>query len=217
MSNDPAGFFNDLAERAIALVDTFPLTIEAPPMAHVLAVLEPAVLAARDAAPFEAPPAPVKAAVTAALATATPRSAGLNTVGMLLDRLSILAVKHWNLIHRAGSPERAGALRGGQMAEIITALAEAAPGQSSINNKMTRRVAEAAPDTFGEACYGLFTTNLLLWEAQEVLYNHDIEVLPADELRRYIVFFSRGNLLRNTFIQACDETYWRSIMEGSTR
>jgi len=211
MNSEPLAFFDRMVDRAILLIDTFPLTIDPPPMAHVTGVLEPAVSEAQSACEFEEPPAAVRLAVKATLAQAAPRSAGLNTVGMLLDRLSILTVKHWNLIHRAGAADKAHALRDGQIAEIIAALVEAAPGQSSINNKMTSRVVDAGANTFGQACYGLFTTNLLLWEAQEVLYNHDIEALPSDELRRYISFFSRGNLERNTYIQASDETYWRII------
>ena len=211
MSSEPVAFFDRMVDRAILLIDSLPLTIAPPPMAHVSGILEPAVAAARSASAFEEPPAAVGLAVRTALARAAPRSAGLNTVGMLLDRLSILTVKHWNLIHRAEAPEKARALRDGQIAEIIGALAEAAPGQSSINNKMTSRVVDAAASTFGQACYGLFTTNLLLWEAQEVLYNHDIEALPAEELRRYITIFSRGNLERNTYIQASDETYWHGV------
>lgn len=141
------------------------------------------------------------------------RATGLNTTGMLLDRLSILAIKHWNLIHRANAPEKAMALQTGQVAEIIQALAEAVPGQSSINNKMTTRSVHASVKSFNDAFYGLMTTNLLLWEAQEILYNHDIKSLPAEELRSYIDFFSRGNITRNTYIQSVDELYWRFAKE----
>lgn len=205
--SDATRFFDAVLDRALVLIDGFPLTLGPPPMAHVTGVLQPAVLAGTS--PFEGPDAEVRRAVTAALATAAPRSAGLNTTGMLLDRLSILAVKHWNLIHRSQAPDKAVALRSGQIAEIIGALTEAAPGQSSINNKMTTHAVDATASSFGDACYGLFTTNLLLWEAQEVLYNHDISTLPSEELRAYIAFFSRGNLARNNYIQASDETYWR--------
>jgi hypothetical protein len=55
------------------------------------------------------------------------------------------------------------------------------------------------------------TTNLLLWEAQEILYNHDISALPDDELRKYILFFSRHNLKRNVSIEASDRLYWASM------
>jgi hypothetical protein len=213
MSTEPSAFFERMVDRAILLIDSFPMTIEPPPMAYISGVLEPAVSLARSAMTFEEPPAATRLAVRAQLEKAAPRSAGLNTVGMLLDRLSILTVKHWNLIHRARAPEKARALRTDQIAEIIGALAEAAPGQSSINNKMTSRVVDAKAHTFGQACHGLFTTNLLLWEAQEVLYNHNIEALAADELRRYIQFFARGNLERNAYIQASDETYWRGVSE----
>jgi hypothetical protein len=212
MTDQAIAFFDTLLDRALVLIDSFPLTIEPPPMAQVVEVLEPAVLAARSRSLFENPDQAVRKAVAAALATAALRSAGLNTVGMLLDRLSILAVKHWNLLHRSQAPDKAQALRSGQIAEIIRALAEAAPGQSSVNNKMTTHAVEATASRFSDACYGLFTTNLLLWEAQEVLYNHDIKLLPSEELRKYIEFFSRGNLERNAYIQASDETWWRLML-----
>jgi hypothetical protein len=55
---------------------------------------------------------------------------------------------------------------------------------------------------------GLLTTNLQLWEAQEVLYLRDIASLSCDEIRGYVDFFSRGNIRRNAFIEAVDKMYW---------
>ena len=136
---------------------------------------------------------------------------GLNTVGMLLDRMSILAIKAWNLEHRSNLPDSAEQMERTQVAELVQALADARPGHSSTNNKLTSHSMDAAAETFPSACYDLVTTNLLLWEAQEILYNHDIAALPSEELRRYIQFFSKHNLARNVSIEAADRLYWTAI------
>ena len=207
MTDGKLCFFKDVFEKSLQTIDRFSITLDPPAMAHITGTLERQAEDGRhgnvflDPEPFDVD------------SEANPRAAGLNTTGMLLDRLSILAMKHWNLVHRAEAPEKATALRDGQIAEIIQALAEAMPGQSSINNKMTTRSVSAEVDSFAEAFYGLMTTNLLLWEAQEILYNHEIESLPAEELRAYIDFFSRGNITRNNYIQAVDQLYWSFARE----
>lgn len=196
-------FFQHLFDRSQAVILDYPLTVEPAGMSHVTSVLEPAVSEKIEGRPFRdlVPP-------RGETADKPERSAGMNTIGMLLDRLSILTIKHWNLIHRSRAPDKAQALVQGQIAELVSALSEAQIGQSSINNKMTTRHVHAVFADFGDAYYGLLTTNLLLWESQEILYNHDISCLPCDELRSYIDFFSRGNILRNVYIQASDETFW---------
>ncbi len=136
------------------------------------------------------------------MAAGTGHAVGLNTVGMLLDRLSILAIKSWNLEQRAKSPQKARELRQTQVAELVEALADSRPGHSSINNKLTSHRTDVAAADFAQAVCNLVTTNLLLWEAQEILYNHDMSALPDDELRKYIQFFSRHNLKRNVSIEA---------------
>lgn len=204
MTDSRYEFFQSLFDSSIDLIASFPLTIEPAGMAHIVDVLEPKVKAATGRNPFVNPAGVIDADDNGA----SRASAGLNTVGMLLDRLSILAIKHWNLRHRAEAPEKAEALVRGQIEELLRALAEARAGESSINNKMTNRHVDVATADFAAAFYGLQTINLLLWEAQEILYNHDISVLPCEELRAYIDFFSRGNIARNMYIQASDETYW---------
>jgi len=197
-------FFRHLFEQSQAVIAAYPITVQAAGMDQVTGVLEPAVAEGIRARPFQhlVPPAAREDD------DAVSRPAGLNTIGMLLDRLSILTMKHWNLIHRSGSEDRARDLVDGQIEELIQALADAQRGQSSVNNKITTRKVDAVINDFGDAYYGLLTTNMLLWESQEILYNHDISTLPCEELRAYIDFFSRGNILRNVYIQASDETYW---------
>ena len=203
------GFFDELFDAARALVSRFALTIEPPTMDYISGVLEPAVEAARASRPFENPGAAL--ARERAAAGDAGHAVGLNTVGMLLDRLSILAIKTWNLEQRAKTPAKAHELRQTQIAELIEALAGSRPGHSSINNKLTSHRTDVAAADFAEACYNLVTTNLLLWEAQEILYNHNISALPDDELRKYIQFFSRHNLKRNVSIEASDRLYWAGV------
>ena len=207
MTSGKLMFFSDLFEKSLQTIGRFSITLDPPAMAHITGTLEREAESGLHENVFLDPE------LFDVDGGGTSRAPGLNTTGMLLDRLSILAVKHWNLVHRAEAPDKAAALRDTQVAEIIQALAEAMPGQSSINNKMTNRSVSAKVDSFAEAYYGLMTTNLLLWEAQEILYNHEIESLPAEELRAYIDFFSRGNITRNTYIQAVDQLYWSFARE----
>lgn len=201
----PAAYFDALVSYGRGLLDRLPVPLQPEPLAYTLDRLKPAVDAAREAeitrlAVIERPaPAP----------DASGRVAGLNTVGMLADRLTILIVKEWSLRHKGTpNPDKADDLLRTQTAEIVRALAEAVPGHSSVNSKITRLSAEAEAPTWAAAFYGLLSTNLLLWESQEVLYVKDISVLPAEELRGYITWFAWGNILRNEYIQACEERYW---------
>ena len=203
-------FFDELFDAARALVSCFPLTTEPPTMDYISNVLEPAADAARASHPFTNP-GNALARERAQAAAGTGQAVGLNTMGMLLDRLSILAIKTWNLEHRAKAPQKARELRQTQVAELIEALAASRPGHSSINNKLTSHRTDVAARDFAEGCYNLVTTNLLLWEAQEILYNHDMSALPDDELRKYIQFFSRHNLKRNVSIEASDRLYWTGV------
>ncbi|HEX4369969.1 MAG TPA: hypothetical protein VH019_01380 [Rhizomicrobium sp.] len=203
-------FFDALFDDARALISRFPLTIEPPTMNYISGVLEPAAEAARASRPFGNPDKAL-ARERAQAAAGAGHAVGLNTVGMLLDRLSILAIKTWNLEQRAKAPEKARALRETQIAELVEALADSRPGHSSINNKLTSHRTDVDAADFAEACTNLVTTNLLLWEAQEILYNHNISALPDDELRKYIQFFSRHNLKRNVSIEASDRLYWAGV------
>jgi hypothetical protein len=203
-------FFDELFDAARALVSCFPLTTEPPTMDYISGVLEPAADTARASHPFVNPGAAL-AREHAQEAAGTGHAVGLNTVGMLLDRLSILAIKSWNLEQRAKAPEKSRELRRTQIAELVEALAASRPGHSSINNKLTSHRTDVGATDFAEACYNLVTTNLLLWEAQEILYNHDMSALPDEELRKYIQFFSRHNLKRNVSIEASDRLYWTGL------
>ena len=133
---------------------------------------------------------------------------GLNTIGMLADRFSILIIREWCLRNKTRSIEKADSLFRTQTAEIMQAMEQAQPGYSSLNSKITKIKADAKASSWEEAYYGLLSTNLLLWESQEVLYIKDIQTLPAEEIREYIKWFSSGNILRNEYIELCENQYW---------
>ncbi len=211
ISNERPGaaltFFNRIFDHSRELISTFPLTTEPAAMDYISGILEDAVRSGRRSSPFSNP----DVEVAKAQRSNAGGPVGLNTVGLLLDRMSILAVKAWNLEYRANAPEKAEELRASQVAELVEALASSRPGHSSVNNKLTSHRTDVEAVDFAAACYNLVTTNLLLWEAQEILYNHDIASLPSDELRKYIQFFSTHNLSRNVSIEAIDRLYWTAV------
>ncbi|RZL48365.1 MAG: hypothetical protein EOP00_09410 [Pedobacter sp.] len=134
---------------------------------------------------------------------------GLNTVGMLLDRFTILLVKEWCIRNKNSNPEKADLLFETQTKEIIKALDESNKGYSSVNSKITNIQVNVNANSWEEAFFELFFINLKLWESQEVLYIKDISKLPAEELRDYIKWFANGNMQRNVLIEIADNYFWQ--------
>lgn len=137
------------------------------------------------------------------------RAVGMNTVGLLADRLTILVVKEWNLRHRNADAGGADVLTRSEIPEICRALAQAEPDQPLYVGKISTIRAGAEARTWAEAYFGLLSANLLLWEAQEVLYRRGILELPAEEIRSYIRWFSLGNMLRNEYMALCEQLFWQ--------
>lgn len=212
-SNIPTvAYFEALVDYGRGLLGRLPIPLVPEPLAYTLDLLKPVVDDARvrevETLAVIMRPSPILPE------DAATRSAGLNTVGLLLDRLTINVVKEWSLRHKAvPKPDAADAFARTQTREIVVALSQAVPGNSSVNTKITRLSARADASTWEAAFYGLLTTNLLLWESQEVLYIRDIAELPPEELRDYIKWFAWGNILRNEYIQACDVLYWTDISD----
>jgi hypothetical protein len=144
-------------------------------------------------------------------AAPTAGPAGMNTVGMLCDRLTVVAMKEWVLRSRLGKPADADRLRDSQIRELIDTLGEIRPGHSSFTQKVTALKFQAEASSWEDAYFGLLATNVLLWEAQEVLYAGKVQDLPSEEIRRYIAWFSEGNILRNEYISCCETMYWALV------
>lgn len=137
------------------------------------------------------------------------QAAGMNTIGILADRLTILVCKEWYLRHRQGSTQAADEVRGSQIPDIVQSLARALPGHARLLEKVSANHAQVDAHSFEEAYYGLLMANILMWETQEMLYLRDMEAVPAEELRDYIRFFSKANMMRNAYITQCEMLYWR--------
>ena len=137
--------------------------------------------------------------------------AGMNTIGMLTDRLTILIIKEWHL-RQDKQNGKAGELYHTQTKDVIECLARCTPAKSVINAKITTHTkVDFEADDWEDAYYGLLAVNLIMWKSQETLYIKDIEGLPCEELRAHIRWFSRGNVERNILIERCEKKYWEKL------
>ena len=130
---------------------------------------------------------------------------GLNTIGMLIDRLSILCIRSYingSSIFKENSDDI------NQIRDIEKALSCAQKGTSSSFNKVTTIEDLYLPQDFDEASMMLGATNLLLWLAQDVLYLRGPEYLANEELRKYIMYFAEKNISRNRLIFFSDRFFW---------
>lgn len=201
-----AEYFTQLARQSAAFLDALPIKRTPQPLAYALGELAPALEQMKQNGLVVlrgiSRPAPVVTTVAYA-------GTGLNTVGMLTDRFTILLIKEWCLRHKGNAdPAKADELYRVQTSDIISALAQAQPGSSSLNSKITSIRSKVLAADWAEAYWGLFSSNLVLWESQEMLYIKDIGQAPHEELRDYINWFSHGNIQRNAFIEFCEQQYW---------
>ena len=137
------------------------------------------------------------------------RSVGLNSVGLLLDRLSILSIKVWCLQNTDKDRDRSKAtqLCQDQILDVTGALSEAIPAQNFLNSKITIYQTSVTVNEWESAIYHLLVTNLLIWKAQEALYCRSST--EADrQFRTYMSLFPEINLRRDEFIHRCEHLYW---------
>jgi hypothetical protein len=203
-------YFVDLYKRSKELLDQLPIELTPQPLDYTLNKLMPAI----NNVQHEATNSFMAMAATPHTLPDNKSAQGLNTIGMLTDRFTILLIREWCLRNKGNKNEaKADQLFNTQTTEIMKAMAEAKQGYSSLNSKVTNIKADAKADSWEAAYYGLLTTNLLLWESQEVLYIKDIQSLPVEEIRDYIKWFSFGNILRNEYIELCELRYWDSFIK----
>jgi hypothetical protein len=204
------GYFETLARYSERLLDRLPIQRQPQSISDVMGVLQPALEAARgegvrELETLERPPPPRR----------DPAPVGMNTIGILADRLTILCVKAWNLQNKQHDPVAAEALRRTHVKQIVDCMAFCAPGEADLLKKVTGLTSDVDTSSWEQAYYGLLASNILLWEAQEVLYLKDINTAPCEELRDYIKWFSYGNIDRNKCISACEVRYWAPILAAS--
>jgi hypothetical protein len=198
-------YFHAVTDYSRDLMDRLPISAAIEPIADTFARLKPALDNGL----------PAEVARLAKLGRPQPDRniaavpAGMNTIGILADRLTILICKEWYLRHRQNRPAEADELCRTQTADIVAALAAARPGHAKLLEKVATIHSTVAASSFEEAYYGVLTANILMWETQEMLYTRDMESVPAEELRDYIRFFSQANMLRNAYIAQSETLYWQ--------
>lgn len=204
-------YFEKMAGYARRLLDQLPLEREVQPLNYALTQLSGALEEQRER----------ETAKLRGLWSYTPTperddssSTGLNTIGLLSDRFTILLIKEWCLRNKHNDPAKADELQRTQTWEIIRAMAHCHQGSASVNSKITHLTAGVTAGDWEEAFYRLLAVNLVLWESQEVLYIRDISVLPAEELRAYIQWFARGNVERNSLIEWAEVRFWEKAHSG---
>lgn len=201
-------YFYALADYSRGLLDRLPLQLTPQPLDYSLGLLAPRLDLMRHAEvgairEFERPrPSATRDDVP---------GVGLNSIGMLADRFTILLIKEWCLRHKGvPSAAKADELFQRQTVDIIEAMDRSRPGTSAVNSKITHIKGGACAQDWAEAFYGLLGTNLLMWESQEMLYVKNISDAPEAELRDYIKWFSVSNMRRNEYISLCENWFWRS-------
>lgn len=208
MSNLKEDYLMSLADYAHSLFNRLPIELEPKPLSYALGILKPQIekLSTGEIGYLENLR---QTNNQIAVPGNTNSWQGLNSVGMLMDRFTILLIREWSLLNKLHkNTEKARQIREEQTIDIIKAIVNAAPGSASLNSKITTIKSKVVATSWEEAFYGLLTTNLILWESQEVLYIKDIGQLPCEELRDYIKWFANGNIDRNDYIQLCEQLFW---------
>lgn len=204
-------YFEKLAGYARRLLDQLPLEREVQPLDYAVTQLSGALEERR-----ERETAQLRGlwSFTPVEGKEDPSPTGLNTIGLLSDRFTILLIREWCLRNKHNDPVKADELQRTQTWEIIRAMAQCRRGSASVNSKITHLTAGVTARDWEEAFYKLLAVNLVLWESQEVLYIRDISVLPAEELRAYIQWFARGNVERNSLIEWVEVRFWEKAHSG---
>lgn len=96
---------------------------------------------------------------------------GLNTFGWLIDRLSIQAVKHWNLSRQEKGGEQ---VRSDVTADLVAALAVTLPGKLATQKKVTHLVDASTYADLGDAFCALMTIHTCFWEKQDISYGSKV-------------------------------------------
>jgi len=128
---------------------------------------------------------------------------GMNTPGLLLDRLSILVCKAF----LSSNPGRG--LADEQIKGVGLALSSSGLSPHNLLEKEQVETAHVKPrkkvqliDTMIE----LHFSNIAMWINQDLLYTRDPENASCDRLRDYISFFKKSNSRRNESIAIIDES-----------
>ncbi|MEM9450937.1 MAG: hypothetical protein AAGA75_20725 [Cyanobacteria bacterium P01_E01_bin.6] len=140
------------------------------------------------------------------------RGVGLNTIGLLSDRLTILVIKEWFLRHHHHDNDRATVLYETSTLDIIDTLTVAFPAKGALNVKLTLHQPTIHVTRWEEAFYDLFATNVLIWHGQEICYVNTGDA-SIEQLQNYMRWVPKLNIQRDELIQRCEQLYWQASRE----
>jgi hypothetical protein len=132
------------------------------------------------------------------------REMGMNTFGILSDRVTILSCKARLSI----DPDARDAAKK-QVRDVINALQECGVGDPNLLSK--EQVISTGSGFFsaGDAFHHLLRSNIGMWINQDLLYTKSVDDVSDSRLRSYIKFFSKENTVRNRAISFLDDWFNR--------
>jgi hypothetical protein len=146
----------------------------------------------------------------AAFGSASGPELGMNSPGILWDRLTILHCKA--IFTGPQSPHRRtndhshlGDVTA-EISDVLKVLHEAQPAKNVLLAKESTQRQSASP-SLGQALWDLQVSNVAMWINQDLLYTVDVNMVSEKRLRDYIKFFSVANRRRNTAIEHVELTY----------
>ena len=137
---------------------------------------------------------------------------GMNTPGILWDRLTILVCKLVLASSFSRHSTSPSAVLGDevmtQINGVLEVLHNSMPAKTVLLAKeQTARVSEA--QSLSKSLLKLLQSNLGMWINQDLLYSKDADLVPSSRLNSYIIFFGRYNSKRNSSIEEIDLLYRR--------
>ncbi len=137
---------------------------------------------------------------------------GLNTVGSLLDRLSICAVKEWFFRKGPGDIRAAEELRAGLTTDIVASLAMAIPDRQQEQPKVTSHRSEAEYATLAEAYCDLMEIHVCFWEKQDLSYGSKTYSIPTESYMRFVKYGVELNVRRAHCLFRAAQHYWDQVL-----
>ena len=154
--------------------------------------------------------------LTSHFAACSEQEGGMNSPGILWDRLTILHCKKF--FTAPSSPHFNSNLNtkhvdiDSELDSVLKALHTAKPAKNILLAKeATERQSDAS--SIGAALWELQSSNLAMWINQDLLYTVNVDEVDSNRLREYIKFFSNANRIRNTAIEHLELIYSQIILK----
>jgi len=125
---------------------------------------------------------------------------GMNSHGILFDRLTILLCKKYLAAPEYFSIEETAQ----QIKGVGKSLSYAALARTPMLAKEATTRITSAPESLGTALISLQLSNILMWINQDLLYTTNVNNVSESRLRDYIKFFGTSNSSRNLAIESID-------------